>query len=805
MIRAKIFHNLSDRLFPAAAAVGTAASRFLDRLPALALALLCLRVAELAAGIQTGVTLSQIFGTAAAALGLDLLSLVRYLPGLFLCSLPFLLMQSRRSGFWSLGLAWSLVVLIQASLVQFFLTARVPLGADLFAYSWHDVLETVSGSARLNVAVIGGLVPALIVLWSALTLQDRRRQIMFSPRLTGAVFVIALFVLATAPKWPGRASSVTEDIHNLTLNKAAYFFDNSISYLAQEWSGTGSGPADKSGSASSASDFHYLDPGYPFLRAEQTPDVLGPYFQIRRGNPPNLVFIIVEGLGRSFSGPGASLGSFTPRLDQLAGHSLYWENFLAVQGRTFAVLPSIFASLPFGAKGFSDLGERMPAHDSLLSVLKSQGYRLKFYYGFDLDFDKERSFLSRQGVDVMVDENNFGTEYTRGNEWGYADYDLVRRALAGEARDARQPFVSVIQTMTMHPLYTFPGQSSFYARFEARLDELGVAEGRKNAYRAHRDIYTSILYTDEALGRFFEETKKNPAYQNTIFIVTGDHRLPEIPMGTRIDRYHVPLIIFSPLLRAPALIKSVSSQFDIAPSLLAFLSHNYGVRTPRAVTWIGSGLDMEPSFRNMHDIPLKQTMTNLVDFVSGNWFLNQDTLYELSDGMAIEPIRDEAALARVQARFAAFRAANDQFARSGTLLPKEAAGQISQYREGNRVKAPGPAASSAGLLAVSAVRAPEEAKAGQLTIEAVFSNSGQATTDTFIPLVVLLAADGREISESYGPPQRLASGKNISLELPVKSQAVPPGNYFLSVIPSHPETGKKVGAARYRIPIRFHN
>ncbi len=780
-------------------------ARFLDLLPALVLALLCLRAAELAVGMQPGATLSEIAGIAAVALGLDLLSLIRYLPILFLCSLPFLFLRSRRAGFLSLGFAWSLLLIAQTALIQYFLTARVPLGADLFAYSWHDILETVSGGTGPAVVLVVGLILALTGLWLVMAMQSRRSAPVCPPVISVIVFASALIAFAAAPRLPGHARSETDDTYNLTLNKTAYFLDNSFAYLASARLNTRRDLPVQTASAAAGPGFHYLDPAYPFLREEQTPDALGPYFQIRKGGPPNLVFIIVEGLGRSFSGPGAHLGSFTPRLDELAEKSLYWENFLAVQGRTFAALPSIFASLPFGANGFARLGKAMPGHNSLLSVLKSNGYRLNFYIGFDLDFDNERLFLSRQGTDILMDQRNFGKEYTRANSWGYADNDLVSLALGAETRDARPPFVSVIQTITMHTPYTFPGQPRFYDRFEARLDELGIAGERKDAYRAYRDIYTTILYADDALGRFFEETKKNPAYQNTVFIVTGDHRLPEIPMSTRIDRYHVPLIIFSPLLRAPARIKSVSSHFDLAPSLLAFLSHNYGVQTPHAVTWIGSGLDMEPSFRNIHDFPLKQTVTNLVDFISGNWFINQDMLYTLNDGMNIEPDPDDAALARVQAQFAAFRAANDQFARTRTLIPRDAAAQLIPYRDEARAKPPGPVAGGTAALAVSEVRAPKDALAGQLTVEAVFANNGPAATDVFVPLVVLSAADGREVSESYGSPQRLARGKSVSLRLPVKSPGVVPGRYFLSVLPSHPQTGKKVGAGRYRIPILFHD
>ena len=75
-----------------------------------------------------------------------------------------------------------------------------------------------------------------------------------------------------------------------------------------------------------------------------------------------------------------------------------------------------------------------------------------------------------------------------------------------------------------------------------------------------------------------------PEYRNTIFILTGDHRLPEIPMSTRIDRYHVPLLIVSPLLKQPRMITAVSSHFDVAPSLLALLAHNAGIKTPNILT-----------------------------------------------------------------------------------------------------------------------------------------------------------------------------------------------------------------------------
>jgi hypothetical protein len=255
-------------------------------------------------------------------------------------------------------------------------------------------------------------------------------------------------------------------------------------------------------------------------------------------------------------------------------------------------------------------------------------------------------------------------------------------------------------------------------------------------------------------------------------------------MGTRIGRYHVPLIILSPLLKAPARIKSVSSQFDIAPSLLAFLSHNYGLRTPQAVTWLGAGLDVEPEFRNVRQIPLKQTKTNLVDFISGTWYLNQDTLYKLGDNMDISPSSDAAAFARVNGQFGAFREANEQFAKTLALMPEGSEAKTLPYSEEARLK---PAAqqqeTEAAGLYVREVRVPDSARAGELSIEVVFFNQGSSPSEAFVPLAVLMTDGSKELSESYGPPQQLPAGGTVTVKLPITSEKILPGRSFIAGLP----------------------
>jgi hypothetical protein len=219
------------------------------------------------------------------------------------------------------------------------------------------------------------------------------------------------------------------------------------------------------------------------------------------------------------------------------------------------------------------------------------------------------------------------------------------------------------------------------------------------------------------------------------------------------------------------------------------------------VTWLGSGLDLEPSFRNVHDIPMKQTKANLVDFVSGPWFLSRDALYRLREGLHAEPASDDAAKARTEQRFQAFRAANALVARTLALAPPGTPARGASYA-GRAHETPGAVPANAGdELAVREVHSPERARRGELAIEVVFVNAAREPSALFVPLVVLTAADGAELSESYGSAMTLASGRSATLRLPVRTEGVAPGRYFLSVYPSDPGSGRRSGAGRYRIPI----
>ncbi|MBK5269691.1 MAG: sulfatase-like hydrolase/transferase, partial [Bacteroidia bacterium] len=212
-------------------------------------------------------------------------------------------------------------------------------------------------------------------------------------------------------------------------------------------------------------------------------------------------------------------------------------------------------------------------------------------------------------------------------------------------------------------------QNKYEQKFEERMQQLNFTEAKKQEHRGYKDQYTSISFLNDALRMFFDAYKKRSDFGNTIFIITGDHRMPEIPMSTKMDRFHVPLLIYSPLLNRTASFASVSTHFDIAPTLLSFLHNNYNFQKPTLASWMGSGIDTSRGFVNNHSYPLMQTKNDVIDFIMGNFHLNGENMFSISDNMGEEPLDDKAKYAQLQGTFNQFKSRNEKFIEGAKLIP----------------------------------------------------------------------------------------------------------------------------------------
>jgi cellulose synthase/poly-beta-1,6-N-acetylglucosamine synthase-like glycosyltransferase/phosphoglycerol transferase MdoB-like AlkP superfamily enzyme len=563
-----------------------------------------------------------------------------------------------------------LLIVVHAVLAEYFLETLVPLGADLLGYTMADIKETV-GAAGVSITFIFSAVLIMAFVVTSFILIPKKLKLSKS----FSFIMLGIFVLAAR----GSIASITnawkpgqEFSNEISLNKSYYFYTSC--YKTLYGSKIADVPANASSLLAGGTTFNYIDEKhYPFLHTVDSTDVLSPFFN-KQDTAPNLVFIVVEGLGRAFSNKDAYLGSFTPFIDSLSGKSLYWSNFLSEGGRTFAMLPSIFGSLPFGKNGFLELGNQMPAHLSLFNILKQNGYSNSFFYGGDASFDNMDKFVKMDGGNVY-DEKTFSASYVKmppsdnGFSWGYGD-DQVFKKYIEEDNKMKGPTCNVVMTLSTHSPFIINEEDKYLQLFEQRMVDLGFTEAQKEEHRRYKNQYASILYLDNSVRDFINAYSSRPGFSNTIFVITGDHRMPEIPMSTKIDRYHVPLIIYSKLLKQSKMFEAVSTHFDITPSLLALLKHQYNFKVPTVATWMGEGLDTASEFRNIHSYPLMQTKNDIVDFVMDEYMLHGDDLYKISNHMYLDPFNDDKEKAKLKASFDKFLQKNySSVTKGASMLP----------------------------------------------------------------------------------------------------------------------------------------
>ncbi|MDQ6717149.1 MAG: sulfatase-like hydrolase/transferase [Gemmatimonadota bacterium] len=547
------------------------------------------------------------------------------------------------------------VTLAGILLVQYFATTFVPLGADLFGYSIADIRETAGTGGDNKLMGVLALLVFGAVSWLLSGLAARLRLPTGVAIALGAAMLGSVLFSGQLALKPASFSS--DAAFYLADNKTVFFTASTLGFLDS-----------KRHRAAASSRLT----GFPLLHAAEYDDVLGPFFKIgpRR---PNIVIILVEGLGRDFTGENARYRGFMPFLDSLGRSSLYWENFLSTAGRSFGAIPSILGSLPFGEDGFMELGPQMPGHISLVSLLKKQGYTTSYYSGTDGHFDNIDVFLENEGIDHFVDQSKFGAGYVKqeanggGFSWGYPDGEVFRRGLAGMGPPSATPRLEFYATITSHEPFVPPNAEAYLAKFERRVAQLRVPPDRMSEFRKYSGVFSTLLYTDDAIRFFIDGYSKRADFDNTIFIITGDHRLVPIPEQGRLDRYHVPLIVFSPMLKRAQRIASVSSHLDITPSLLALLHHDYGMTFPSKVSWLSNGLDTAEAFRSVHSLALMRTKNELKDYLDKESFISRDQTFAVHEGLKLSAIDDPSVRKALSEKLDRFKELN-RFVTSGNHL-----------------------------------------------------------------------------------------------------------------------------------------
>lgn len=273
----------------------------------------------------------------------------------------------------------------------------------------------------------------------------------------------------------------------------------------------------------------------------------------------NVVLVVIESLSAKYLGSFGNIDNLTPNLDSLRHDSLFFNQCFATGTRTDRGLEAITLSIPPtpGRSIVKRLG-RESGYGSLGQQLTNQGYDSVFLYGGRGYFDNMGAFFSGNGYRVVDQDSVPASNIHFKNAWGMADEDLYHQVIQVADVDyaAHKPFFLQVMTTSNHRPYTYP---------DGRID-IPSGDGRKGA----------VKYTDYAIGEFLAAARSKPWFGNTLFVFVADHTAgsagqEDLPVAD----YHIPLFIYAPELVAAQDFNGLTSQIDLAPTLLGLLNLDY--------------------------------------------------------------------------------------------------------------------------------------------------------------------------------------------------------------------------------------
>jgi len=274
----------------------------------------------------------------------------------------------------------------------------------------------------------------------------------------------------------------------------------------------------------------------------------------------NVVLVSVESLGAEYVGAYGDKRGLTPNLDRLAPQSLWFSNVYATGNRTVRGMEALSLALP-PTPGES-IVRRLNNGNlfSMGSVLEDKGYSVVFAYGGYGYFDNMNSFFEANNYRVVDRRDIPADKIQFENIWGVADehlFDQVLREIdAGKVAHPQRPVFVHVMTTSNHLPYTYP---------PGRID-IAPGSGRLGG----------VKYTDYTLGRFLDQARTRPWFNDTLFVITADHganargtlRIP-------VDKYLIPVIVYAPAQVAPQRVDRLMSQIDIAPTILGLMNIRY--------------------------------------------------------------------------------------------------------------------------------------------------------------------------------------------------------------------------------------
>jgi phosphoglycerol transferase MdoB-like AlkP superfamily enzyme len=282
----------------------------------------------------------------------------------------------------------------------------------------------------------------------------------------------------------------------------------------------------------------------------------------------NVVILILESFSKEYMGYFNKRMNCTPFLDSLCRHGLVCTNAYANGRTTLEALPSILASLPsLDDRPFILSSAMQKPFESLPHIFNRARYNTSFFYGarngnLGIDnFARAALFNKYIGLTDYNTDNKNNQDFD--GHWGIYDEEFLQY-FSKKLSSYQQPFFSCLLTLSSHSPFSIP-------------------EKHVMKFNSNREPHlNSIMYADYALKQFFKTASKEKWFDNTMFVLVGDHSsYPNSEYYTNEKGlFSIPIIYFSASDSSlTGTYHSITQQCDIMPSIVDYVHDSHSIYT----------------------------------------------------------------------------------------------------------------------------------------------------------------------------------------------------------------------------------
>ncbi|MBR4111197.1 MAG: LTA synthase family protein [Clostridia bacterium] len=247
-------------------------------------------------------------------------------------------------------------------------------------------------------------------------------------------------------------------------------------------------------------------------------------------------------------------------------------------------------------------------------ILKDNGYKTaNAFHAYEKEFWNRNKAYPKQGFDRYFSNEDFSEEEII--RLGLSDGKFLLEAV-DKIKTQSEPWYSFLITLSSHHPFNI----------EPRYSEIQLLQEHENTMFG--GYIRSINYLDKCLEDFFEKMKKEGMYENTMFVIYGDHfgianyndesagfvsELIGHEYNER-DMFNVPLLIHIPGMEKVEEKNIVAGHVDVLPTLL----HLLGIENNKSIM-MGNDL-----FSINENIVYEQTHVGVGSYI------DEDTFYYVS-------------------------------------------------------------------------------------------------------------------------------------------------------------------------------